>query len=147
MLVVVIGYFHTTAKIADVMQSIFVNTVQCSAMYTFFCNIMHTSMHVYFRVEVTEFPSQSFQNRRSFLSQIFVSLATASRWHTEQLYVVIMMVVKIIREKYEKLKQTDMRILKRNTGEVAVQLLRMAVVRMVMVVTMTIVKPLRHCQW
>ena len=79
-------------------------------------------MHVYFRVEVTEFPSQSFQNRRSFLSQIFVSLATASRWHTEQLYVVIMMVVKIIREKYEKLKQTDMRILKRNTGEVAVQL-------------------------
>ena len=25
--------------------------------------------------------------------------------------------------------------------------LRMAVVRMVMVVTMTIVKPLRHCQW
>ena len=32
------------------------------------------------------------------------------------------MVVKIIREKYEKLKQTDMRILKRNTGEVAVQL-------------------------
>ena len=104
-------------------------------------------MHVYFRVEVTEFPSQSFQNRRSFLSQIFVSLATASRWHTEQLYVVIMMVVKIIREKYEKLKQTDMRILKRNTGEVAVQLLRMAVVRMVMVVTMTIVKPLRHCQW
>ena len=104
-------------------------------------------MHVYFRVEVTEFPSQSFQNRRSFLSQIFVSLATASRWHTEQLYVVIMMVVKIIREKYEKLKQTDMRILKRNTGEVAVQLLRMAVVRMVMVVTMTVVKPLRHCQW
>ena len=104
-------------------------------------------MHVYFRVEVTEFPSQSFQNRRSFLSQIFVSLATASRWHTEQLYVVIMMVVKIIREKYEKLKQTDMRILKRNTGEVAVQLLRMVVVRMVMVVTMTIVKPLRHCQW
>ena len=104
-------------------------------------------MHVYFRVEVTEFPSQSFQNRRSFLSQIFVSLATASRWHTEQLYVVIMMVVKIIREKYEKLKQTDMRILKRNTGEVAVQLLRMAVVRMVMVVTMTIVKPLRHCRW
>ena len=103
-------------------------------------------MHVYFRVEVTEFPSQSFQNRRSFLSQIFVSLATASRWHTE-LYVVIMMVVKIIREKYEKLKQTDMRILKRNTGEVAVQLLRMAVVRMVMVVTMTVVKPLRHCQW
>ena len=104
-------------------------------------------MHVYFRVEVTEFPSQSFQNRRSFLSQIFVSLATASRWHTEQSYVVIMIVVKIIREKYEKLKQTDMRILKRNTGEVAVQLLRMAVVRMVMVVTMTIVKPLRHCQW
>ena len=104
-------------------------------------------MHVYFRVEVTEFPSQSFQNRRSFLSQIFVSLATASRWHTEQLYVVIMMVVKIIREKYEKLKQTDMRILKRNTGEVAVQLLRMAVVRMVILVTMTIVKPLRHCQW
>ena len=104
-------------------------------------------MHVYFRVEVTEFPSQSFQNRRSFLSQIFVSLATASRWHTEQLYVVIMMVVKIIEEKYEKLKQTDMRILKRNTGEVAVQLLRMAVVRMVILVTMTIVKPLRHCQW
>ena len=79
-------------------------------------------MHVYFRVEVTEFPSQSFQNRRSFLSQIFVSLATASRWHTEQLYVVIMMVVKIFREQYDKLKQTNMRFLKRNTGEVAVQL-------------------------
>ena len=41
---------------------------------------------------------------------------------TEQLYGVIMMVVKIFGEKYDKLKQTNMRFLKRNTGEVAVQL-------------------------
>ena len=32
------------------------------------------------------------------------------------------MVVKIFREQYDKLKQTNMRFLKRNTGEVAVQL-------------------------
>ena len=40
----------------------------------------------------------------------------------KQLYGVIMMVVKIFGEKYDKLKQTNMRFLKRNTGEVAVQL-------------------------
>ena len=45
-----------------------------------------------------------------------------ARAHTEQLYGVIMMVVKIFGEKYDKLKQTNMRFLKRNTGEVAVQL-------------------------
>ena len=59
---------------------------------------------------------------QELLSQIFVSLAAASWWHTEQLYGVIMMVVKIFGEKYDKLKQTNMRFLKRNTGEVAVQL-------------------------
>ena len=47
---------------------------------------------------------------------------SSTRAHTEQLYGVIMMVVKIFGEKYDKLKQTNMRFLKRNTGEVAVQL-------------------------
>ena len=50
------------------------------------------------------------------------ALAAASRWHTVQLYGVIMKVVKIFRKQYDKLKQTNMRFLKRNTGEVAVQL-------------------------
>ena len=47
------------------------------------------------------------------------------------------MMMKIDREKCEKLKQTNVQILKRNTGDVAVQLLTMMVA---MMMTMVVVR-------
>ena len=44
--------------------------------------------------------------------------------------IVMMMTMKMIREKYDNLKQTNVKNLKRNTGDVAVQLLTMMVAMM-----------------